>query len=271
MKTSMYQTSVPTFTRVLNNLAAILEKGAAHADARKIDPTVLLNARLFPDVERLTGDRDGGLEPLRGRRWDAVVDTSGYVPRVVRQTAELLRDSGGYVFVSSGSVYPLHSQDRSETGPLDRMDDPSSEDVQAHYGPLKGLCEEVVTDTFGERALVVRSGLIVGPFDPTGGNLRLTIFTTGARNATQTSVVIGGRVVHAESVMASPDNHRTSRRLSRKRFTPATPSKRSRTTTSSFPWRTPVSISQSPSNNGGMHTRPVRCELTPTVWAGESR
>jgi NAD(P)-dependent dehydrogenase (short-subunit alcohol dehydrogenase family) len=72
------------------------------------------NARLFPGVERLTGDRDGGLEPLRGRRWDAVVDTSGYVPRVVRQTAELLRDSGAYVFVSSGSVYPLRSQDRSE-------------------------------------------------------------------------------------------------------------------------------------------------------------
>jgi 2'-hydroxyisoflavone reductase len=65
------------------------------------------NADLFPCVERLTGDRDGGLEPLRGRRWDAVIDSSGYVPRVVRQTAELLRDTGVYVFVSSGSVYPL--------------------------------------------------------------------------------------------------------------------------------------------------------------------
>jgi uncharacterized protein len=50
MKTSMYQTSIPTFTRVLNNLIAILEKGAADAEARKIDPTVLLNARLFPDM-----------------------------------------------------------------------------------------------------------------------------------------------------------------------------------------------------------------------------
>lgn len=50
MKTSMYQTSIPTFTRVLNNLVAILEKGAAYADARKIDPTVLLNARLYPDM-----------------------------------------------------------------------------------------------------------------------------------------------------------------------------------------------------------------------------
>jgi uncharacterized protein len=50
MKTSMYQTSIPTFTRVLNNLVAVLEKGAAHAEARKIDPAVLLNARLYPDM-----------------------------------------------------------------------------------------------------------------------------------------------------------------------------------------------------------------------------
>jgi 2'-hydroxyisoflavone reductase len=126
------------------------------------------NADLFPSVERLAGDRDGGLEPLRGRRWDAVVDPSGYVPRLVRQSAELLHDSDLYVFISSGSVYPLQSQDRSEDGPVDRMDDRASEDVQAHYGPLKALCEEVVTGVFGERALVVRSGLIVGPFDPTG-------------------------------------------------------------------------------------------------------
>jgi 2'-hydroxyisoflavone reductase len=126
------------------------------------------NAELFPDVERLTGERDGGLDALRGRRWDAVVDPSGYVPRVVRQSAELLRDSALYVFISSGSVYPPGSRDRSEDGPVVRMDDPASEEVRAHYGALKALCEEVVTGVFGERALVVRSGLIAGPFDPTG-------------------------------------------------------------------------------------------------------
>src|SRR5882672_3272860 len=54
MKTSMYQTSIPTFVRVLNNLAAILEKAAAHAEARKIDPAVLLGARLYPDMFPLT-------------------------------------------------------------------------------------------------------------------------------------------------------------------------------------------------------------------------
>jgi hypothetical protein len=50
MKLSMYQASVSAFTRQLNNLAAILEKGAAHADAKKIDPKVLINGRLFPDM-----------------------------------------------------------------------------------------------------------------------------------------------------------------------------------------------------------------------------
>jgi 2'-hydroxyisoflavone reductase len=126
------------------------------------------NPDLFPDVERLTGDRDGGLEPLSGRRWDAVLDPSGYVPRVVSQSTQLLHDSGLYVFISTGSVYPLQARDRSEDGPVEAMEDPASEDVQAHYGALKALCEQVVTGAFGERALVVRSGLIVGPFDPTG-------------------------------------------------------------------------------------------------------
>ncbi|MEO8009868.1 MAG: DUF1993 domain-containing protein, partial [Betaproteobacteria bacterium] len=50
MKISMYQASVPVFSRALNNLAAILEKAAAHAEARKIDPAVLINARLYPDM-----------------------------------------------------------------------------------------------------------------------------------------------------------------------------------------------------------------------------
>jgi uncharacterized protein len=54
MKTSMYTTSVPRFIRALNNLVAILEKGAAHAEARKIDPAVLLDARLYPDMFSLT-------------------------------------------------------------------------------------------------------------------------------------------------------------------------------------------------------------------------
>ena len=63
------------------------------------------NPELYPEVERLRGDRDGDLDALAGRTWDAVIDPSGYVPRVVRASAELLRESGHYIFVSSISVY----------------------------------------------------------------------------------------------------------------------------------------------------------------------
>ena len=60
------------------------------------------NPGLFPAAEMLYGDRDGGLGPLGDRLWDAVVDTSGFVPRIVRQSAELLRDSVGRVFSVAG-------------------------------------------------------------------------------------------------------------------------------------------------------------------------
>jgi len=97
------------------------------------------------------------------------------VPRVVRESAELLRDSVGlYAFISTGSVYPLQGDDKSEDGPVIRLEDPAIEDVNQHYGGLKALCEEVVVGLYGDRALNVRSGLIVGPFDPTG---RFTYWT----------------------------------------------------------------------------------------------
>lgn len=133
------------------------------------------NPGLFSRLEHVRGERDGGLEALKGRRWDAVVDTSGFVPRVVRQSAYLLAGGTGfYAFVSSGSVYPLDSADRSETGPLVELDDPTSEDVSQHYGGLKALCEQEVVDVYGAAALIVRSGLIAGPHDPTG---RFTYWT----------------------------------------------------------------------------------------------
>jgi 2'-hydroxyisoflavone reductase len=126
------------------------------------------NDELFPEVEHLHGDRDGGLEPLRDRTWDAVVDTSGYVPRVVRASAELLRDAVElYVFVSSVSVYAEISRPLDEDAPLAELSDPATEDVGEHYGALKAACERVVLDVFDARAAIVRPGLIVGPHDPT--------------------------------------------------------------------------------------------------------
>jgi 2'-hydroxyisoflavone reductase len=127
------------------------------------------NAGLFPEAEHLHGDRDGGLDPLRGREWDAVIDPSGYVPRVVRASAELLRDAvGHYVFVSSISVYRDFSHPRfDETAPRIELEDPAVEEVMEHYGGLKALCEDVVAESFPDRSANVRAGLIVGPHDPT--------------------------------------------------------------------------------------------------------
>ena len=69
------------------------------------------NPDLYPQVERLKGNRDGGLDSLKGRSWDACIDTSGYVPRVVGQSAELLADAvGHYTFISSISAYADFSQ-----------------------------------------------------------------------------------------------------------------------------------------------------------------
>jgi 2'-hydroxyisoflavone reductase len=121
---------------------------------------------LFPTVEKLRGDRDGNLDALLGRSFDAVIDTSGYVPRVVTQTLEGLGDVGHYTFVSSISVYADCSAPPAEDSPVAQLPEPS-EDPQAHYGALKALCEDVVRDRFPD-AFVPRPGLIVGPFDPTG-------------------------------------------------------------------------------------------------------
>jgi 2'-hydroxyisoflavone reductase len=126
------------------------------------------NPELYPDVEKLRGDRDGGLSELEAGEWDAVVDTSGYVPRVVRASAELLAERARhYTFVSSISVYAGFGEPVDEGSPVATLEDEASEDVPAHYGALKALCEQVVEEAFPGRALHVRAGLIVGPHDPT--------------------------------------------------------------------------------------------------------
>ena len=96
------------------------------------------NADLFPDVEKLHGDRDGGLDALRNRHWDAVIDPSGYVPRIVRQSVELLQDSvDHYIFVSSISVYADFSQvGMDEDAPVGKLADETSEDVPQFGGDI---------------------------------------------------------------------------------------------------------------------------------------
>jgi 2'-hydroxyisoflavone reductase len=127
------------------------------------------NPELFPQTEKLRGDRDGQLEALHGRSWDAVIDTCGYVPRIVGQSAKLLQGAvERYLFVSTISVYADPSQPGiAEDGILAEPESTTEKITGDTYGPLKVACEQVVQRTFVDRALIIRPGLIVGPHDPT--------------------------------------------------------------------------------------------------------
>jgi 2'-hydroxyisoflavone reductase len=130
------------------------------------------NPELFPEAEKIRGDRTGELSALRGRSWDSVLDPSAYVPEVARASAEALADAAEhYVFISSVSVYADLSGSVDEDSPLAELepgqpDDRLLEDF-SNYGPLKTLCERAASEFPGATALV-RPGLIVGPHDPTG-------------------------------------------------------------------------------------------------------
>ncbi|NUM45874.1 MAG: SDR family oxidoreductase [Anaerolineales bacterium] len=123
---------------------------------------------LFPELEKLHGDRTTHLDALRGRTWDVVLDTCGYVPRHVRTSAEFLADAAEhYTFISSLSVYAgTATPGLDESAPVGKLDDETVEEVTGEtYGPLKALCEQAVEQAFPGRALHVRAGLIVGPHD----------------------------------------------------------------------------------------------------------
>jgi 2'-hydroxyisoflavone reductase len=99
-----------------------------------------------------------------------VIDTSGYVPRIVKASAELLAPNvKQYVFISSVSVYA--SNDRpgvDETAPVGTIPDETVEQITGTtYGPLKALCEQAAEAAMPGRATNIRPGLIVGPGDPT--------------------------------------------------------------------------------------------------------
>jgi 2'-hydroxyisoflavone reductase len=134
------------------------------------------------DVTRIVADRDGDLAPLKGQTWDAAIDVAAYLPRTVITSTALLRAHvERYVFVSTRSVYKDMEKGVVESSPLATIDDATAarfdamstdglRDVKEFwpaYGPLKARCESIVRDAFGDRALVVRPGLIGGPHDPT--------------------------------------------------------------------------------------------------------
>ncbi|HEX8740031.1 MAG TPA: NAD-dependent epimerase/dehydratase family protein [Casimicrobiaceae bacterium] len=131
----------------------------------------------WPDrVVALEGDRDprigSGLTALAHAEpgvFDAVIDCSGYVPRVVDASARLLAGrTRRYLFVSSVSVYAdLSRPGVDERAQVAALADPTTEDILPNYGALKAACEAIVAGVYGSRATIVRPGLIVGPFDTT--------------------------------------------------------------------------------------------------------
>lgn len=126
------------------------------------------NVNLFPLIETIVGDRDGGLNALRGRSWDAVIDTSGYVPRLVGDSARMLADSvEHYTYISSISVFSRFDQPGlNEDSLIGTIEDESTEDINGQtYGPLKALCEQMLEGVMPGRVLHVRPGLIIGPYD----------------------------------------------------------------------------------------------------------
>lgn len=128
------------------------------------------NPALFPNVETITGDREHDIEKLSGREWDAVIDVAGYLPRIVRLSAEGLKGSvKRYVFISSISVYENFGKvGINESDPVGKLEDETVEEITGEtYGPLKALCEKTVEEIYGDCALIIRPGLIVGPNDPT--------------------------------------------------------------------------------------------------------
>jgi 2'-hydroxyisoflavone reductase len=124
------------------------------------------NASVFPNIEQLHGDRDKDVSLLKGKTFDAVIDTCGYIPRHVQMVADVL-DAPLYVFISTISVYadplPLHAD---ENAPLATLKEPTEQVTNETYGALKVECEKVVTESF-KHALIVRPGFIVGSEDYT--------------------------------------------------------------------------------------------------------
>jgi len=127
------------------------------------------NPGLFPQAEHLLGDREGDLSFLAGRRWDAVLDVCGYTPEPVQAAAERLAGAvDRYVFISTVSVYAdPRVPGADEDAPLaDPADGGNVGDIG--YGGLKVRCERAVETVFADRALIVRPGLIAGPYDWSG-------------------------------------------------------------------------------------------------------
>lgn len=144
-------------------------------------------AELFPDLEKRRGDREtGDYASLADGRWDSVVDVTAYVPRHVGQVLDALDGRfGRYLLISTGSVYDRLQAPAGMTEDTARLaPERGTEEITGEtYGPLKVACEDDVLRRLGDRATIVRPGVVAGPHDPTDR------FTYWVRRAAR-----GGRV-----------------------------------------------------------------------------
>ena len=148
---------------------AVVEAALGRGDTVTMFNRGITNRGLFPGVETVIGDRTEDLYALGRREFDAVVDVACYDPAAARLSADALKGRvGRYVFVSTVSVYA--SQDTTEAqhedAPLAELK-PDVKDPLENYGANKALCEAIIREAYGERALIGRPGLITGPHDPT--------------------------------------------------------------------------------------------------------
>jgi 2'-hydroxyisoflavone reductase len=131
-------------------------------------------------VESIQGDRHTELHKLHRRRWDAVIDTSGHLPRAVKAAAEVLADQvEQYVFISSQNAYrdvsvpgidesyPLATLTEEQLNRANAIDPSGQPSYAELYGGLKALCEHAAEEVMPGRVLIIRPGLIVGPHDYT--------------------------------------------------------------------------------------------------------
>ncbi|KGX90524.1 isoflavone reductase [Pontibacillus halophilus JSM 076056 = DSM 19796] len=127
------------------------------------------NQELFPQAEKLVGDRDSDVESLKNRDWDVVIDATGYTPDAVERTAKLLQQQvKQYVFISTISVYEnFRKKHVEEDAPLAKLKEDRAEVNSETYGPLKAKAEEKVKEYFKTNHLIIRPGIVVGPDDPT--------------------------------------------------------------------------------------------------------
>src|SRR5258706_4768854 len=116
------------------------------------------NPDLFPQIETIIGDREHDIDKLSGRAWDAVIDTCGYFPRIVRLAATgLERAVGRYVLISSISVYADFKKiGINESDPVGKIADETIEEITGEsYGLLKALCEQATLEVYGEHGLII--------------------------------------------------------------------------------------------------------------------